>query len=259
MASSDSPIGPARATELKQALTGNAEQLRHIVRQADLEVVRAALKNVHCCEEHLLLIAQRPDLDGLFCKTLCKHSLVRRKPVALALVRHPQLPPLQLKTVLQWLQLFDLVRLCQQPGLHQDVRVAAERAIIERLPGCPLGNRISLARRTGSAVLQALIQEGQPQVVEACLDNPHLKEAALYLLLNGPNASPQVIRLIASHPRWQRRPHLQRAIARNSQTPADLFRQLLSSLPAEEIRNLLLSQRLGARQKSWLRSFLGQN
>jgi hypothetical protein len=58
------------------------------------------------------------------------------------------------------------------PVINADLRLAAERVIIQRLPTQPLGNKLTMARRGTAHIVEVLIKEGLPQVVEACLGQP---------------------------------------------------------------------------------------
>ena len=89
-----------------------------------------------------------------------------------ALVHHHATPGHIVPTLLPHLYLFELVTVCFLPGVTPDRRLVAERTIIKRLPETPLGSKITLARRASSEVLEALLQEGNSQLMDACLDDP---------------------------------------------------------------------------------------
>ncbi|MBN2645890.1 MAG: hypothetical protein JXR59_10520 [Desulfuromonadaceae bacterium] len=249
----------SQVQQLKLALTGSTEELKALLINSAEEVLRAALKNINLNEDHLLTLLQRHDLPGALFKPLCAHPLSRRQRVALRLIDHPALPPLHLKNLLDNLLLFDLLKVCQQPGQATDIRIAAEQAIIRRLPTAPLGSKVSIARRASATVLTALIIDGHPQIIEACLDNPRLKEAALFKFLSGSTATAETISQIARHHRWNQRRNIRRAILSHRLTPQVWFLQFLPSMPPHEARQLLHSQRLTGQQKSWIRDHFSRH
>lgn len=168
--------------------------------------------------------------------------------VKIALAGHPGTPVSLLATLLGQLHLFELVSVVQLAGASADQKLAAQRAILKRLPGTELGNKIALARRGCGAVLEALLVEGEPRTVAAVLANPGLKESGLVAYLNTPAATAETISAVARHPRWGGRPSLRLAMLRNRKTPPIWFTLFLPSLATREIKALPGSQRLGARQ-----------
>jgi hypothetical protein len=85
--------------------------------------------------------------------------------------------------------------------------------------------------------------------MEACLGNPHLKEAAIFQFLSGPAATPEGISAVARHPRWKGRPNLQLAILKNPKTPAVWFTLFLPHLSGPDLRGVFASRRLTPAQK----------
>jgi hypothetical protein len=155
--------------------------------------------------------------------------------------------------LLPHLHLFELVNICYLPGVTPDQKFAAERAIGQRLPTTPLGSKMTLARRGTSAVVEALVKEGDPRLIEACLDNPRLKEAAIFQYLNGSHATPDGISAVARHPRWKNRTNLQQAILKNPKSPAIWFTLFLPHLCPNDLRGVIASQRITHAQKKLVR------
>jgi hypothetical protein len=151
--------------------------------------------------------------------------------------------------ILPHLHLFELLNFCFIPGVTPDQKLAAERAIIQRLGVTPLGNKLTLARRATAVVVEALLKEGDPRVVELCLTNPHLKEGAVYQFLRSSAARPDTISQIARTPRWQNRPNLREAILTNPQTPLIWFTLWLPALGRSDLKRLAKSTRLTPQQK----------
>jgi hypothetical protein len=233
-----------------QALTAAGDELLALLEQAPLEVVKVALKNPSLGESHLLMLLKRPDLGEEHLKGICKLTITASShPLKLAIAKHPSTPAPQLLSLLPHLYLFELLNLCSLPGITPDQKLAAERAIIQRLPVTPLGNKLTLARRGTALVLETLLKEGDPRVVEPCLSNPRLKEGAVYQFLRSSAATAETISLVARSPRWQSRPNLREAILTNPRTPLVWFTLWLPTLGKGELKRLAASTRLTPQQK----------
>ena len=134
-----------------------------------------------------------------------------------------------------------------------DLRLAAERRIIQQIAAQPLGNKLTLARRGTAAIQDALLREGSQSVIVACLDNPHLKEGHLHKFLTSPHASADAISMISRHSRWKNRPNIRLAILKNPRTPLIWFTTFVPELSASTARDLLASPRLTLAQKELIR------
>jgi hypothetical protein len=235
---------------LYRALTAGKDELFRVIEDKSMEVLGAALKNPLFHENHLLAMLERRDLSEEIMKAVYRLPIVGEShELKVAIAKNPGTPSHLNLALLPQLRLFEIVAICHLPGVTPDQKMAAERAIIQRLPLTPLGNRLTLARRSTSAVVEALIREGDPRVVEVCLDNPQLKESALFRFLNGPNATAEGISAVARHPRWKNRPNLRLAILKNPRTPPVWFTLFLPHLTIGDIRGVLASKKLGPSQK----------
>lgn len=245
-----STFTPELVQRLQRALLAEGDELFSLVQDGAPEVLRALLKNRHLAEEHLLALLRRRDLGEDLLKALYQHELATSAyRLKLALAVHPKSPTPVLQALLPHLHLFDLLGICLHPGTTPDQKLAAERTIVQRLPGVPLGNRITLARRAPSTLLVELLAGGEAPVIAAALDNPRLKEGSLVQYLSGGRATGQAIAAIFRHLRWQQLPAIRLTLLKHPQTSENIFRQLLASCPLAELKNLRLSNRLTVRQK----------
>ena len=243
-------LTPELVQRLQRALLADGDELFSLVHDGAPEVLRALLKNRHLAEDHLLALLRRRDLAEDLLKALYQHELVTSSyRLKVALAAHPKSPTAVLQALLPHLHLFDLLGICLHPATTPDQKLAAERTIVQRLPGVPLGNRITLARRAPSTLLVELLAGGEAQVISAALDNPRLKEGSLVQYLRGGRATAHAITSIFRHPRWQTLPAIRSTLLKNPQTTESIFRQLLSTCPLAELRNLRLSNRLTTIQK----------
>jgi hypothetical protein len=241
----------AKASRLRLALSAGSAELSGMLQHPDPDLIRSALKNPHLDEEHLLALLKRRDLGDQILKTIQRRRMAgasRRLKIALA--GHPNNSAAVLSALLPQLFLFELVTVMQLPHAGADQKLAAERAILKRLPETELGSKIALARRGSSAILAALLKGGEPCLAEIVLANPKLEEAAVHAFLNSPAATAETISAVARHERWGSRPNLRLAILKNAKTPKIWFTLFLPTLPGSPLRDLLVSKRLTDEQRA---------
>lgn len=123
---------------LHGALTCGKEELFQVVADPAPEVIRAALRNPALDENHLLILLGRRDLVEDLVAAIGRHDAVAEShKLKAALVRNPATPAQLVMSLLPHLYLFELVDLCLLAGVTPDQRVAAERAVIQRLSTTP--------------------------------------------------------------------------------------------------------------------------
>jgi hypothetical protein len=251
-------IGQKMSTHLHHVLTACKDELFQILQGAPVEVMLTALRNPSLDEHHLLAILKQRGLpEEILCAIYSAKRLIESSSVKFALVSHPDTPSHIAATLLTQLNIFDLLKICLIAGISPDHRTAAERSIIQRLPSQPLGNKITLARRGTSAVVESLLREGIPTLVEACLDNPHLKEGSVHQFIKASTSTAETISMVARNGRWKGRPNIRLAILKNPRTPVIWFTLFLPGLPQSTIKDLLSVPRLTPAQKELLRQALG--
>lgn len=238
---------------LQQALTADKDQLFSIVQSAGEDVLMAALRNPNLDQQHLQTLLKRRGLGDLPAVIYARKRLLENYPVKFALACHPETPSHIVLALLPLLYIFDLLKICQMTGISADVQLAAERNIIQRIPAQPLGTKLTLARRGSAAVAEALLREGLPNVVEACLDNPHLKEGSLHQFLLSASATAESVSMVARHSRWKCRPNIRLAILKSPRTPLIWYTLFLPGLAQATLRDLLASPRLTFAQKELIR------
>ncbi|HEY6006754.1 MAG TPA: hypothetical protein VIU40_00385 [Geobacteraceae bacterium] len=242
------------ARRLHRALTAGKDELFQVAEDPSPAVLRALLKNPQLDENHLQALLKRRDLSEEYLRSVYGIPMVESSHLLkVALVRNPGTPTPVVLALLPHLHLFELVNICYLPGATADQKLVSERAIIQRLPTTPLGAKITLARRATSVVVDALLQEGDKRLMEPCLNNGSLKEAAVFRFLSGPRANAETISFVARHPKWKARPNLRLAILKNNHTPVVWYSLFLPGIPVGELRNLLASQRLTPVQRQAIR------
>lgn len=241
------------ADALLDALTADKDRLFAVIQDHREEVLLAALHNPGLDHQHLLTLLKRREIGSVITAIHASKRLTEAYSVKFALVAHPDTPPHIAQTLLPLLYIFDLLKLCQIPGVSADIRLAAERKIVQQIPTQPLGNKLTLARRGTAAILDALLREGVQNVVESCLDNPYLKEGSLHQFLASSHATAENVSIVARNSRWKSRPNIRLAILKNPRTPLIWFTIFLPGLPAATLRDLLASPRLTFAQKELVR------
>jgi hypothetical protein len=242
---------------LYRALTAGKDDLFDVVHDQAPEVIANLLKNPALDENHLLALLKKRELSEEIIHAIYRHEVAEGSHrVKVALVHNPSTPTPVRLAVIPHLYLFELVTICSLPGVTADQRLAAERAIIQRLPTTPLGNKITLARRgTASLVAELLRMEaGNPMIVEACLSNPHLKESAVFQFLSSGTGTAETVSMVGRHERWKLRPNLQMAMLKNSHTPMVWFALWLPRLKTPDLQKLLVSGRLNSVQRQEVES-----
>ena len=242
-----------QADAMLEALTADKDRLFSVMQDHREEVLLAALRNPSLDHQHLLTLLKRRELGPVITALFAGKRHIEAYAVKYALVAHPDTPPHIAQTLLPLLYIFDLLKLCRIPGVSADIHLAAERKIAQQIPTQPLGNKLTLARRGTSAILDALLREGVPAVLEACLDNAHLKEGSLHQFLTSSHATAESVSMVARNSRWKSRPNIRLAILRNPRTPLIWFTILLPELPDATLRDLLASPRLTIAQKELVR------
>ena len=241
---------------LRSALTAGKEELFQLVLEQDPAVLLNLLKNAHLTDQHLLVLLRRRDLSEELIKQIARHERVKTThKLKLALVGNGNAPASITLSLLPHLYLFELLNLCILPGSTPDQRLAAERQIIQRLSTIELGQKLTLARRGTGKILEALLKQGEPQVLTAALDNPHLKEVAILTFLRSGRPTAATISQIARHNRWGKRHSLRLAILKHRLTPAIWYTLWLPGLRSFELDNLRSCRQLGRQQRELLETY----
>jgi hypothetical protein len=246
--------------QLHRALTAGRDELFALLPGQPAQVLLSAVRNPVFDEHHLLMLLKQRGLpDEVFAAVYAKKPLLESNTVRLALVIHPEIPSHIAATLLPLLTIFDLLKICLMPGVTPDQRLLAERVIIQRIPTQPLGNKLTLARRGTSAIVESLLREGIPPLVNVCLDNPHLKEGSVHQFITASTSTAETISMVARSGRWKGRPNIRLAILKNPHTPAVWYTLFLPGLPRNTIRELLSVPRLTFAQKELVRQALGRH
>jgi len=246
-------LDSVQGRKLAAALTAEHEELFQLILAQETAVLLNLLKNPHLTDQHLQVLLRRRDLGEELIKQIARHELLKTThKLKVALVGNINVPASIALSLLPHLYLFELLNLCILPGSTPDQRLAAERQVIQRLPTIELGQKLTLARRGTGHILEALVRQGEPQVLAAALDNPHLKEVAILTFLRSGRPTAATISQIARHNRWGKRHSLRLAILKHRLTPVIWYTLWLPGLKSFELDNLRSCRQLGRQQRELL-------
>jgi hypothetical protein len=143
-------------------------------------------------------------------------------------------------------------RLAQACGLDGVARMFLG-ATLEQNPGIeeaftgnayleiPLGERRAAARTHNRDRLDRLVHDRDFRVIRILLDNPRIVERDVVKIAAMRPTRPEVLSVVAAHPRWSTRVSVRKALACNPWTPAPIARRLLPTLMAQDLMHALES------------------
>ena len=99
-----------------------------------------------------------------------------------------------------------------------------------------LGERKSLARKPNRAMLERLMSDPHPDVIERLLVNPRLTEEDVMRIASRRPARPDVLAAIARSQRWVHRPRVRLSLLLNPDMPLDLAIPIAALLRRPELK-----------------------
>jgi hypothetical protein len=166
-----------------------------------------------------------------------KFHAVRR-----ALAGHPRTPRREALSLVSTLFWRDLAHLSADSRVHPEVRRAADRDLLRRIPEMALAERVDLAKNVGRGTLVYLRMDRDPRVLSAVLDNRFATEPDVVQAAANADASPELLEVIAVHPRWSLRSAVRGALLRNSRLPGRLAVGFLTRASRDDLEGLLGKQ-----------------
>src|ERR1700740_3373581 len=187
----------------ERALVANGDELAALLHHHASDVLLALLDNPALDEPQLCLLLDRKDLPTEIPETVAaRKPLLKNYRVKRALAFHPRTPRLVGLRLIRELYLMDLVQLTLLPGVVPEMKINAEEQLISRLPQLPLGQKVTLARRSPARAAGALLAEGHPQVLDAVLDNPNPTGARVGKFVPGKTPPRPPFQAISHHRKW---------------------------------------------------------
>ncbi|MSP54505.1 MAG: hypothetical protein EXR69_02705 [Myxococcales bacterium] len=118
------------------------------------------------------------------------------------------------------------------------------------------GVRTAKARGDDRMTLDRLMHDRDPRIIKVLLDNPRVVERDIVRVAAMRPTLPEILEMIASHPRWSPQYRVRKALAFNPYTPTSLARQLLPTLLRQDLEELQGSKILPAELQDELRSLV---
>lgn len=174
----------------------------------------------HLVEDEALAVLENPHITPRACQAIAQNQrLSAFYSVRLSLVAHRQTPQAQAVRLVHYLYWPDLVRLSVQVTVSAQVRRAIDTVLLTRVDKLALGERVSAARRCSSALIKVFLFDPDPKVFAALLNNQRLREDDLLLIASSPEATPEVLSMIAADRKWGCRYGVRKALVLNPITP----------------------------------------
>jgi hypothetical protein len=200
-----------------------------------------------------------PSLDAADLQHLLRDPAARRyHAVRVALAAHPATPRREALSLVSTLFWRGLARLSADVRVHPEVRRAADRDLLRRLPEMALAERVDLARTVGRGTLLQLRFDPDPRVLAAVLDNRFLTEPDVVQAAAHSGSGEASLIVIAEHPRWVLRAAVRSTLLRNPKLPAPFALGLLSRASAQDLQGLALSPAVSPLLKACAERVLAQ-
>jgi hypothetical protein len=180
-------------------------------------------------------------------------AAMKSRKVRMAVAAHARTPRRVALRVVRELYTFELMQFALTPTAPADLKHVADELLLGRLASVTLGERISLARRSSSAIAGGLLLDKEARVWQTALENPRLTEAGIVKALQRTGASRALVEAICHHAKWSPRLEIRVALLRNAHTPANKAIEFAQRIPPRQLRDILHTSKLPERVKSLLR------
>lgn len=102
----------------------------------------------------------------------------------------------------------------------------------------PLGERRTLARGRDKALLDRLLMDPNPLVLEKLLDNPNVRVSDVLIVASRRPTKPELLQTVIFHKKWFSKLPVREAIVFNPYTPTGISLKLLPTLPIQLLRRV---------------------
>jgi hypothetical protein len=233
--------------------TSNEEELKFLAHHPSSKVILKLILNNNLTEDLALIVASRKNISPEILESLSKDiRWMESYRIMLALCKNPKTPQKISLSLIKSLRIFDMADLTRNQHVPINVRIKAEANINDKILSMPLGIKITLAKRASSNVLMKLIQDGMKEVVITCLDSPYLTEGDICKIISMKKISSLVIRLIANHPKWSCRYHVQSALILNNHTPLSSVVNFLKNIKTTDLKELYAAPEVPSSTKPFI-------
>jgi hypothetical protein len=197
---------------------------------------RARALLARCVDEALVAAVLRRAVPIAFLEAVASVSPWSERPRLLArVVLNPRAPRALAQRLVGALYWHDLAEVAATPRIAAAVRARAEAQLRDGLPDMRLGDRVTLARLATPPLLPLLLADTEPQVVEAALNNPRLREEDLVTALRRDDVRASLVEPVAASPRWSTSYAVKLALVLQPRTPLPLALQRISTLVPRDL------------------------
>jgi hypothetical protein len=188
-------------------------------------------------EGHYLQVLRQSDVSSDSLEAILRDRGARKfHAVRRALAAHPRTPRREALSLVSTLFWRDLAHLSADVRVHPEVRRAADRDLLRRLPELAVAERVDLAKVVGRGTLMALRLDQDPRVISAFLDNRYVTEPDV--VTAAARGEAPVLEVIALHARWSVRSAIRSALLRNRRLPIYRALALLTSASSDDLAGL---------------------
>lgn len=180
-------------------------------------------------------------------------AAMKSRKVRLAVAAHHRAPRRVALRVIRELYTFELMQFALTPVAPADLKHVADELLLGRLASITLGERISLARRSSSAVASGLLLDKEPRVWQTALENPRLTEVAIVKALQKPGSTRAFVEAVSRDAKWSTRLEIRVALLRNAHTPVAKAIEFARRIPLPQLQDILHASKLPESVKSALR------
>ncbi len=152
--------------------------------------------------------------------------------------------------------MYDLMRAAASKGykefsvfLLESRSVSAKKEVDEPLPdpkieGMPIGLRKTLSKSHNRDIIEKLLYDQEPSVINVLLSNPRITETDIIKMVSRRPNSESILRTVYNSQRWKYRYRVQCSLAMNPYTPADIALSVLPGLFNADLLRILNDSRL---------------
>ena len=246
--------GPSATGPRKGKLPAEAS-LEELIHEQSAEVLIAVACDARLTEDLALAMLNRRDLPREALEEMNRNGAVaKHRKVRLAIVMHPRTPRHVSVPTIRHLHAFELMQVGLFPAVPADVKRAAEETLIGRLGTISSGERCMLAKQSSNRVAAALLLDQEERVMQAALLNAQMTEALIVKALRAEQETELLVAAVCHHEKWSRRNDIKMALLANENTPFARVLQFANELPVKTLKEVLVSSRLSANVKAYLRS-----
>ena len=259
--------------KLELAKIANREIRAILIKEGDKQVREALLDSARITVKEIIDIANSRDLgDVLLRKIVTNQEWLKNYQVRLALVNNPKTPISIASKLVPTLRDVDLKHLAKNEEISEELIVAVERIITERvvaesattrltppkseadkadskaksryqeIKDLPVPDKVKLAMSGDKEARSILIRDSNKQVQEAVLNSPRITEAEIAAVANSRNVSDELLRKIANNREWMKNYQIRLGLVNNPKTPLPVGLKIIGTLMISDLKRLSKSK-----------------